>query len=89
MNIEVYVSRINIEVYDSRLNIVLICVCNLCKRFRDSEMDTIYRILSAILNLLRIEFKATLTENNTDGSIIINKKGGEGPVQVSFQFTLS
>jgi len=52
-------------------------------------MDTIYRILSAILNLLRIEFKATLTENNTDGSIIINKKGGEGPDQVSFQFTLS
>ena len=51
-------------------------------RVRENEMETIYRILSAILNLLRIEFKGTLTENNTDGSVIINTKGGEGPVQV-------
>jgi hypothetical protein len=49
-------------------------------------MDTIYRILAAILNLSEIEFKETLTKNNTDGSEVVSPIDGEGPVQVSNKF---
>ena len=54
--------------------------------FRENEMDTIYRILAAILNLSEIEFKETLTKNNTDGSEVVSPIDGEGPVQVSNKF---
>ena len=47
-------------------------------------METIYRILSAILNLSEIQFKETLTKNNMDGSEIVNAKAEDGPAQVLF-----
>ena len=50
--------------------------------FRENEMDTIYRILAGILNLLEIDFKATLAKDNTDGAEVVNPKSGEGPIQV-------
>ena len=52
--------------------------------FRENEMETIYRILSAILNLSEIQFKETLTKNNMDGSEIVNAKAEDGPAQVLF-----
>lgn len=50
--------------------------------FRENETDTIYRILAAILNLVEIEFKATLTKDNTDGSEVARSRSGEGPLEV-------
>ena len=50
--------------------------------FRDNEMETIYRILSAILNLTLIEFKHILTDNNTDGSVVVSEENEDSPVLV-------
>ena len=50
--------------------------------FRENETDTIYRILAAILNLVEIEFKGTLTKDNTDGSVVASSRPGDGPLEV-------
>jgi len=56
--------------------------------FRENETDTIYRILAAILNLVEIEFKATLTKDNTDGSEVARSRAGEGPLEVLINLNL-
>jgi myosin-3 len=50
--------------------------------FRENEMETIYRVLAAIMNLLEIEFKATLTKDNTDGAEVVRRQSGESPLEV-------